>query len=475
MRCSRRSAVPCPGPGRRQTEVIEDLARDADPGSSAIAGPRYFGFVIGGSLPAALAADWLTSTWDQNAGLYAVGPAASVVEEVVGAWLVDLLGLPAGTSVGLTTGCQMAHFTCLAAARHAVLERVGWDVEERRPVRRAADHGRRRRRRRTPRSRRPLQFLGLGRSRVDHGRRRRPGPHAAWTPWRATLPAGDGPLIVCAQAGQREHRRVRSARTGDRRSSARAHRTPGSTSTARSGCGRRPARRYRHLAAGHDGADSWATDAHKWLNVPYDCGYRVRARRGRPRRGAVAARRRLLRRTARRSATSSAGCRSTRAGRAGSRSTPRSASLGRDGVARPGRALLPRSPRAWPTACAAAGDGVEVLNDVVLNQVLVRFAPPATAADADAMRTREVIARGPGRRHVLARRHDWHGMAAMRISVVNWSTTEDDIDRSVAAILRAARGVAESAGSTGTIMHCLTHGGLPALPPLGLAARWRSA
>ncbi|MEX1171938.1 MAG: pyridoxal-dependent decarboxylase, partial [Chloroflexota bacterium] len=120
---------PLPGAGEAPTDLIEHLARAADPGLIAMAGPRYFGFVIGGSLPAALAADWLTSTWDQNAGIFAAGPAASVVEEVVGDWLVDLLGLPGGTSVGLTTGCQMAHFACLGAARHAVLKRAGWDVE----------------------------------------------------------------------------------------------------------------------------------------------------------------------------------------------------------------------------------------------------------------------------------------------------------------------------------------------------------
>jgi len=120
---------PLPHIGEAPSTVIEHLARAAEAGTVGIAGPRYFGFVIGGSLPAALAADWLTSAWDQNAGIFATGPAASVVEEIVGDWLVALLGLPAGTSVGFTTGCQMAHVTCLAAARHAVLERAGWDVE----------------------------------------------------------------------------------------------------------------------------------------------------------------------------------------------------------------------------------------------------------------------------------------------------------------------------------------------------------
>jgi hypothetical protein len=119
---------PLPKSGDRASEVVERLRR-SDRGVVGIAGPRYFGFVIGGSLPAALAADWLTSAWDQNAGAYAAGPSASVAEEVAGEWLIDLLGLPAGSGFGLTTGCQMAHVTCLAAARHAVLARAGWDVE----------------------------------------------------------------------------------------------------------------------------------------------------------------------------------------------------------------------------------------------------------------------------------------------------------------------------------------------------------
>jgi len=191
---------PLPQAGTSDLEVIEDLVRHADPGVVAMAGPRYFGFVIGGTLPAALAADWLTSTWDQNAGIYAGGPAASVVEEVAGSWLVDLLRLPEGTSVGITTGCQMAHFTCLSAARHGVLERAGWDVEERglfgapeiAVIVGSEAHAT------IPTA---LQYLGLGRSRVttvdsdDQGAMRLDALAAA-------LPASVGPLIVC-QSGIR--------------------------------------------------------------------------------------------------------------------------------------------------------------------------------------------------------------------------------------------------------------------------------
>ena len=190
---------PLPEDGEDPIAVVEGLARDADPGIVATAGPRYFGFVIGGSQPAALAADWLTSTWDQNAAAYVISPAAAVAEEVAHGWLLDLLGLPAGTSVGFTTGATMANFTALAAARHAVLREVGWDVEVRGLFDAPAIHvvlgdeahvtvfvS--------------LQMLGLGRDRVhrvaadEQGRMR---PDAL----RATLAGLDGPTIVVAQAG----------------------------------------------------------------------------------------------------------------------------------------------------------------------------------------------------------------------------------------------------------------------------------
>ena len=142
-------------------EVISQLADGADPGLVATAGSRYFGFVIGGAAPAALAADWLTSAWDQNAGLYVAGPSAAVVEEVAGGWLAELLGLPADVSFGFVTGCQIAHVTALAAARHAVLERVGWDVNERGLIGAPAVHVVASEERHTTVDR-ALRFLGLG-------------------------------------------------------------------------------------------------------------------------------------------------------------------------------------------------------------------------------------------------------------------------------------------------------------------------
>ncbi len=425
---------PLPQTGVPATDVIEDLVRNADPGVVAMAGPRYFGFVIGGSLPAALAADWMTSTWDQNAGLFATGPSASVVEEVVEGWLVDLLGLPHGTSIGLTTGCQMAHFTCLAAARHAVLARAGWDVEERglfgapeiTVVVGSETHAT------IPTA---LQYLGLGRSRVisvasdDQGRMQLDALADA-------LPTGSGPLIVCLQAG--------NVNTGSfdpmgpaidlvrtRHPDAWIH-VDGAF-----GLWAAASPEYRHLLDGHDRADSWATDGHKWLNVPYDCGYAF-VRDPIAHAGALsppgaayivygAAERDEFRwvpeysRRARGFATYAA-----------------LRSLGRDGV----RDLIERCcalTRQMAEGLRAAGDvdGVEVLNDVVLDQILVRF-PAGDGGDTDA-RTREVVAAVQADGTCWLAGTTWHGMAAMRISIVNWSTTEEDIDRSLAAILEAAR------------------------------------
>ncbi len=422
---------PLPQHGLSATEVIDDLARDAEPGVVAMAGPRYFGFVIGGSLPAALAADWLTSTWDQNAGLFAAGPSASVVEEVVGSWLVDLLGLPDGTSIGLTTGCQMAHVTCLAAARHRVLEGAGWDAEERglfgapeiSVVVGSETHAT------IPTA---LQYLGMGRSRVtsvgsdEQGRMRMDSLEAA-------LPAGTGPLIVCLQAG--------NVNTGsfdpigpaialirDRHPAAWIH------IDGAFGMWAAASPEYRHLLDGHEGADSWATDGHKWLNVPYDCGYAfvrdpsAHAAALSPQGAAY-----IVYGSAERDEFRWVPEYSRRA-----RGFPTYAalrSLGRDGV----REMVERCCRLATRMAEGLRDGgVEILNDVVLDQILARF-HPADGGDADAW-TRQVISRVQADGTCWLSGTTWHGMAAMRISVINWSTTEEDIDRSLAAILEAARG-----------------------------------
>jgi glutamate/tyrosine decarboxylase-like PLP-dependent enzyme len=429
---------PLPAAGTAAAEVIEDLARHAEPGVVGMAGPRYFGFVIGGSLPAALAADWLTSTWDQNAGIFVGGPAASVVEEVVGSWLVDLLGLPEATSIGLTTGCQMAHFTCLAAARHAVLERAGWDAEERglfgapeiTVVVGSETHAT------IPTA---LQYLGLGRSRVvtvdsdDQGAMRVDA-------LAEVLPIERGPLIVCLQAGNVNSGSFDPLGPAIELIRAR-HPDAWIHVDGAFGLWAAASPSLRHLVKGLEGADSWATDGHKWLNVPYDCGYAfvrdpvTHAAALSPPGAAYivygASERDEFRwvpeysRRARGFATYAA-----------------LRSLGRDGV----REMIERCCRLatrMADGLRAAGDGVEVLNDVVLDQVLVRF-HPAEGGDADAL-TRDVIARVQADGTCWLAGTTWRGGVAMRISIVNWSTTEVDVDRSLAAILEAAR----SAASTG--------------------------
>ena len=417
--------------GLPATDVIEDLARDAEPGVVGMAGPRYFGFVIGGSLPAALAADWLTSTWDQNAGLFAAGPSASVVEEVIGSWLVDLLGLPEGTSIGLTTGCQMAHVTCLAAARHRVLERAGWDVEDRglfgapeiSVVIGSEAHAT------IPTA---LQYLGMGRSRVisvesdEQGRMRMDSLAEA-------LPTGNGPLMVSLQAG--------NVNTGsfdpigsaiklvrDRHPEAWIH------IDGAFGLWAAASPAYRHLLDGHAGADSWATDGHKWLNVPYDCGYAfVRDPSAHADALSPPGAAYIVYGSAERDEFRWVPEYSRRA-----RGFPTYAalrSLGRDGV----REMVEGGCRlATRMADGLRGSGVEILNDVVLDQILARF-HPSDGGDPDAW-TRQVISRVQADGTCWLSGTTWHGMAAMRISIVNWSTTEEDIDRSLAAILEAARG-----------------------------------
>src|SRR5262245_45929993 len=259
---------PLPETAEADLAVVESLARGAEPGLVGTAGPRYFGFVIGGSVPAALAADWLTSTWDQNTGLYVLSPAAAVAEEVAAGWLVELFGLPEGSSVGFTTGATMASFTALAAARHAVLERAGWNVEDDGYVGAppiavvVSDESH-------VTIFASLQMLGLGRTRVHRVASDEQGRMRA-DALRETLARIDGPIIVCAQSG--------NVNTGG------FDPLPEIVEAVRSktnawlhvdgafGLWAAAVPSMRHLVAGIDGADSWTTDSHKWLNVPYDSG-----------------------------------------------------------------------------------------------------------------------------------------------------------------------------------------------------------
>jgi glutamate/tyrosine decarboxylase-like PLP-dependent enzyme len=411
-------------------QVVVDLARAADPGLVASAGPRYFGFVIGGSLPAALAADWLVSAWDQDAGLYVLGPAAAVVEEVAAEWLLELFGLPRTASVGFVTGCQMANFTGLLAGRHAVLARVGWDVEDRGLTGAPAVHvvvgaqahvtifA-------------ALRMLGLGSGTVrrvaadDQGRMR---PDAL----RDTLRSCDGPTIVCAQAGE-----VNTGAFDPLAEIGEVCRAHGAWLHVDGAFGlwaaADPAR--RHLLRGVELAHSWATDAHKWLNVPYDSGIAIVSD---PAAHTAALTKRadyIVRLGGDTRDPSDYVPESSRRAR-GFAIYAALKSLGRRGVAD----LVERS---CSLAARMAGrlraSGVaDVLNSVELNQVLVRFRAPA-GRDGDA-HTRAVIERVQQDGTCWLGGTTWHGRAAMRISVSGWCTTDADADRSVDAIMRAAAG-----------------------------------
>ena len=409
-------------------EVIEDLVLTADPGVVASGSGRFFGFVIGGATPAALAADWLASTWDQNAGLYVIGPSASVVEEVAGEWLAELLGLPIGISVGFVTGAQMANFTALAAALHDVLRRVGWDLAADglwdaprvRILAGEARHGT---------IDRALRFLGVGKAAIvgvesdDQGRMK---PVAL----AALLEEGEGPAIVCTQVGNVNSGAIDPV--GEICEIAHRHGAWVHVDGA-FGLWAAASPRLRPLLTGVELADSWATDAHKWLNVPYDSGLAFCAHPD-AHRAAMGIRAGYLMHSAggERDPLDYNPEHSRRARGFAVYAALRA--LGREGVTE----LVER-------CCALAGrfaeqlaaaDDVELLNQVVLNQVLVRFR--AGDGDDDA-HTHRVIERVQRDGTCWMSGTTWQGRAAMRISVSNWSTDEADVDRSVAAILRCAR------------------------------------
>ncbi|HWN23223.1 MAG TPA: pyridoxal-dependent decarboxylase [Gaiellaceae bacterium] len=417
-------AGPLPEEPTGPEQVIAELIAAAEPGVVATGSGRYFGFVIGGAMPVSLAADWLTSTWDQNAGLVAGGPSAAVVEEVCLEWLIELLGLPEGVSAGFVTGCQMAHVTALAAARHHVLAAVGWDLA------RGGLQG-------APRIRvlvgaerhitvdRAFRFLGFGSDQIEAvaaDEQGRMSPDAL----REALASADGPTIVCAQAGD-----VNTGSFDPLDAIADAVEEKGAWLHVDGAFGLWAAAspRFRHLVNGSSRADSWATDAHKWLNVPYDSGIAF-CRHPDSHRAAMSVRASYLEQADPDAAREQLDWNPEFSRRA--RGFPIYAairSLGRQGIA----ALVERCcERARLLAeLLGAAEGVEVLNDVVLNQVLVRF------ADDDGA-TQEVVRRVQDDGTCWLSGTVWQGRAAMRISVSNWQTSEEDVERSVVAILDAA-------------------------------------
>jgi glutamate/tyrosine decarboxylase-like PLP-dependent enzyme len=394
-------------------QVVEELATAAEPGVVALGSGRYFGFVIGGELPAALAADWLTSAWDQNAGLYAGGPSASVVEQVTREWLVDLLGLPADSSIGFVTGTQLAHVTGLAAARWHVLDAVGWDVGAdgltgAPPVRVLAGE------KRHVTVDRALRLLGLGAPTVVAA-----DSQGRLVPDALREALGEGPTIVCAQAGE-----VNTGAFDPLPEIADACEAAGAWLHVDGAFGIWAAvsPRLRHLVAGLERADSWTTDAHKWLNVPYDSGI-VLCRHPASHRAAMT--------TAAAYLIQDAGAQRVRdevdwvpefSRRARGFSVYAALrSLGRSG-------LVELVERCCDGAARFAErivelDGVELLNEVVLNQVLFRF-------ESDE-RTDEVLARVQKSGRIWLSGTTWDGRKAIRVSVSNWQTTDEEIDLAV--------------------------------------------
>jgi len=409
-------------------DVVNQLAAAAEPGLVTTSGPRYFGFVTGGAVPASLAAEWLTTTWDQNAGLFVMSPAASVAEEIAGSWLLDLLGLPRNASVAFVTGCHMANFTALTAARHELLRRVGWDVESDglqsaptitivvgEEVHASAVSA--------------LRMLGFGsrqlvRVAVDDQGRMKADALAT------TLQGISGPTIVCAQAG--------NVNTGafdpfDAIADACQRHQAWLHIDGAFGLWAGASDALRHHVRGVERADSWATDAHKWLNVPYDCGLVFTAHPEAHRATMSMDAAYLVRGEGQPREPMDWTPESSRRAR-GFSVYAALRSMGRRGVAD----MIDR-------CCALARrfadrlrehPWIRIPNDVVLNQVLVHVVPPSGAADEA---TAEVLRTVQDERVCWLGGTTWHGMHAMRISVSNWSTTERDIDRSADSILRAVR------------------------------------
>jgi glutamate/tyrosine decarboxylase-like PLP-dependent enzyme len=415
---------PLPEHGTDAVSALEHMAAAANAGLVATPGPRYFGFVTGGALPVTVAADWLASTWDQNGAMYVMSPTVAVMEDIVSQWLLQLLNLPSQSSIGFVSGAHMANFTCLAAARHEVLHRAGWNVEE------------------DGLQNAPkitivvgdevhisvvgaLRMLGFGAKeliRVAVDAQGRMDAEAL----RSTLARVNGATIVCLQAGN-----VNTGASDPFEAAIAIAHAHGAWVHIDGAFGLWAAAvpELQRQVVGLARADSWTTDAHKWLNVPYDSGLAI-VRHPAPHRAAMSLHASYLVRGAEEERIGMDWVpESSRRGRV----IPLYAlcrALGRDGIR---QMVLRNCMLAQRMADALRREsGVEILNEVVLNQVLVRF------ADSDRT-TRDVIARVQADGTCWAGGAHWHGRDVMRISVSNWSTTEADIDRSADAILRAFR------------------------------------
>ena len=402
-------------------DVVEELAAVGEQGVMAIGSGRWYGFVAGGAVPSSLAADWLVSAWDQNTGLAEPTPATSALEAVTGRWVLELLGLPPDSSFAFVTGCQMAHVTCLAAARHSVYRRAGWDLPQRgmagAPPLRVVLGGKRH-----VTIKRALRLLGIGESQEvvlpadSEGR-------MATEQLGAALD-GSTPTIVCAQAGE-----VNTGAFDDLEAIVELAARAGAWVHVDGAFGlwaaASPA--LAHLVAGYERADSWATDGHKWLNVPFDCGIALCAHRD-DHEAAMEYAAPYLAVSESHVARDPMGYSPEFSRRA--RAVPVWAAireLGREGIT----ALVDRCcahARAIAEGLAAL-PGCEIVNEVVLNQVLFRF--------EDDVRTQAILAAVQEEGEAWMSPTTWDGKFTIRISVVGWRTSERDVERTVAAFARA--------------------------------------
>ncbi len=409
-----RFGLPLPEEGMDASQVVSELARQAEGGILGSAGGRFFGWVIGGSVPAALGADWLTAAWDQAAVMYATGPAAAVVAEVCGVWLKDLLGLPGESSFALVTGCQMAHVTCMMAARHRLLANQGWDVEadglfgapKIRVFATDIHHGS---------IHRAVKMVGLGLKNLHS------------LPAEQLVDAVSGPAIVVLQAGDINRGvfdRFEELIPALKARGAWVH------IDGAFGLWAKASAQYRPLAAGLERADSWATDGHKWLNVPYDCGYAF-VRDAEAHRASLSHRASYL--------THASDVRdqldwnpdwSRRARGFATYAAIRE--MGRSGI----EAMRDRCCEGARLSGDGAGalPGVEVLSQAMLNQGLL-----AVGDDARTERVMELV-NASGEAFLTGT--TYQGRRAIRVSVCNWQSNAQDAARCVAAIALALDGEA---------------------------------
>jgi glutamate/tyrosine decarboxylase-like PLP-dependent enzyme len=429
-----RLARPLGSQGTDPVQVLEDLAHDTAGGLLGSAGGRFFGWVIGSGLPAALGADWLTSTWDQNAGLAACSPAAAIVEEIAGEWLKDLLGIPATASFAFVTGCQMAHVTALAAARHAQLARAGWDVgrdglagaPRLRILTSSTVHGT---------TTRAARLLGLGTANVLQLEADAQGRLAPATLAAALAQEASRPTIVVLQAGD-----VNCGVFDDFAALVPIAHAAGAWVHIDGAMGQwaNACPGLRHLLAGAEQADSWATDGHKWLNVPFDSGYAFVADSDAHRASMGMRASYLSHSEEARDQLDYTPEHSRRARGFATYAALRE--LGRDGVAE----LVARCCRHAHAIVTRVGalPGAQAMAIPQINQGLVRFIDPrpdATVADHD-RHTDAVIAAINATGEAFFTGTTWRGMRCMRVSVSSWRTTEGDVDRAVAATARVLAG-----------------------------------